>query len=43
MAILLASKPQEEEAIYNEALILRWFRKLRLQPYRLRISGLMKR
>ena len=29
----------KEEAIYNEALILRWFMRLNLQPYRLRVSG----
>jgi len=38
-AILLTSEPQEEEAIYNEALILRWLMRLNLQPYRLRVSG----
>lgn len=37
--IILTSEPQEEEAIYNETLILRWLRSLNIQPYRLRISG----
>jgi len=38
-AIILTSEPRQEEAVYSEALALRWLRKLRLQPYRLRISG----
>ena len=38
-AILLTSEPHQEEAAYSEKLAIRWLRHLRLQPYRLRISG----